>query len=238
MKLLVSLLTLLVPFGDVGVSAQLRNLQQRPNRPFEFSSQDLNPQRAEGQVGFRKLCGDTEFTLVCIWEAEKKETKKSHSKSRRRLGDEDALDYEDEEPEESEPVERRTTAIEVEGGRRLTVSLQHVECTLGIGEKDSDDSDEEYEEYTQRVPFPDRGWELTIREAADARPDFFPGVSDYYRFKRSFSFEGIEDPNNSADEIGISATVDVTLNCRDGLDLGDVLYYSSSSASFTCPDGF
>lgn len=224
--ILAPILALLVAFANVGVSAQLRNLQQNLADILE----EENPNRAEGQLGSRKLCGDTEFTLVCLWEAERKQSK---SKSRRRLGADSYLDYED---EEEGPEQRRTTAIDVEE-RRLTVALEHVECTLGIGKKDSDDSDEDYEEYTERVPFPDREWELEIRKAKDIRVVFKP--NDYYRFKRTIFFEGIEDPNNSADEVSVKAKVDVTLNVRDGGEiLGDILTYSSSSVSFDCPAGF
>jgi len=182
------------------------------------------PNRANGQMGKRQTCSDTRFTLVCNWEAEldRKIPTSAPAPGGRLLEEWRPFLGESANPDDQK-------VIDVGNNRRLKVSLEHVKCTLGVGKKDSDDSSEDYEEVSQRVSFPDDDWSIEIREADDARPATSAGVSELYRFVRTIKFEGLEDPNNSADEISISAKVDISLNDKAG-----VLFYSSSSASFTC----
>jgi len=178
---------------------------------IESEDEDERPNRANGQMGTRQGCSGTRFTLVCMWEAELDRKLPGG----RLLG------------ESTNPDDQKQ--IDVGNGRRLKVGLEHVKCTLGVGKKDSDDSSEDYEEVTKRVSFPDDEWSIEIREADDARPLTSAKQAELYRFIRTIKFEGLEDPNNSADEIAISAKVDISLNDKSG-----VLFYSSSKASFTC----
>lgn len=225
MKLFAPTLCALLLFAS-SVSAQVRRLGDDGPDPH-FTLEEEERQTAKGQMGQRRKCSDTRFTMVCTWEAEKAPSK---SKSRRRLGS--GLDYEDEEPDAVQTAQ--IDLGEKGGGRRLTVKLEHVECTLGVGKKDSDDSEEDYEEYTQRLPFPDDEWTLEIREAMDSRPAIVPMPLDYYRFTRIVIFDGIEDPDNSADEITIRAVVDIVLNDRATLSGTRDLYYQTQRVTFSC----
>merc|ERR1712194_674434 len=212
-------------------SAQVRNTaitvpeERKLAKSFAFSDSG-DPGTAKGEIGCRKECSDKRFTMVCKWEAEKKKDKKSHKKSRR-LG-EDALDFEDE--TEDNALALATTQIDVGGGRRLKVSLDSVECILGVGKKDSDDSSEDYEEYKERLKFPDDAWMLKIKSTEDVEGK----KPDYYKFTREVEFKSVEDPNNSADELTIKGELEIELKCKTDADGKETLVVDDEDIKFSC----
>jgi len=224
-------ITLLAAFA-ASATAQVRNTaitvpeERNLAKSFAFSDSG-DPGTAKGEIGCRKECSDKRFTMVCKWEAEKKKDKKSHKKSRR-LG-EDALDFEDETEDNARAL--ATTQIDVGGGRRLKVSLDAVECILGVGKKDSDDSSEDYEEYKERLKFPDDAWMLKIKSAEDAVVGEFP---DYYKFTREVEFKGVEDPSNSADELTIKGELEIELVCGKDDDGKEFLIVDGEDLKFSC----
>jgi len=182
-------------------------------------SHDSGDTEAEGELGCRKECSDKRFTVVCDWEATRKNSKKSHKKSRRQLG-EAGLDFEDEVEEES----RELKTLEVGGGRRLKVELEHVKCVLGVGKEDSDDSSEDYEEFAERVKFPSNDWMLKIKSAEDEIEGEIP---DYYKFTTKVKFEDLDLDSSSVDEL--TATLEIEL-----LEVDGVLIFDDSDIKFDC----